>query len=166
MLVSILANSQCLRLAVSDASAFAASLERESVAMQVHVQELVRGRVSASTRSRKASTHIRKVSTRSKKVHFNWPYLLWAPKHTESESCWDWKIPLEVSSPSLLSRLLRAMFRWVLNIFKDGDSTASLSNLLQYLTSLTVKVILSGISCTSVCSYCFLCCSWASLRRI
>ena len=64
---------------------------------------------------------------------------------------------LHAQSRVSYSRLLKVMLSWVLNISKDGDSTAPLSNLLQCLNiltvkvclnTLTVKVRLNGISCT------------------
>lgn len=50
------------------------------------------------------------------------------------------------------NRLLRTMASWVLNISKDEDSTASVGNLYQHLTILTVYFCLTRISLISFCA--------------
>lgn len=66
--------------------------------------------------------------------------------------------------------LLRTMSSQVLSISKDGNSTASPGNLLQYFTRLTVKrsfvLRWNGISYISFCSHCFLSVYWIPLRRV
>jgi len=62
--------------------------------------------------------------------------------HRSVEVGWDlWKSlsPSPAQSRVNHSRLLRAMSGWVMNISKDGDSAASLGDLLQCLASLPVK---------------------------
>jgi len=43
--------------------------------------------------------------------------------------------------PSTRSRLLRAVFSWVLTISRDGDSTTYMGNLLQYWITLKIQGI-------------------------
>jgi len=47
--------------------------------------------------------------------------------------------PTPCSSRAIYSQSPRTMFRWLLSICKDGDSTTSLGNLCQCLATLTVK---------------------------
>jgi len=65
--------------------------------------------------------------------------LLASLQFTESQNCWGWEGPLEVTQPNSLlkqapqSRLQRKVSRWVLNIPKEGDFTASLGSPFQSL---------------------------------
>lgn len=61
---------------------------------------------------------------------------------TESGNCWGWQGPLKIiwSNPLLKQgQLSRTVSRWFLIVFMDGDSPASLGNLLQCLTNLILK---------------------------
>lgn len=68
------------------------------------------------------------------------------------------------------SRFLRVTSNWVLTVSKDGDSRASLSNLCQCTTNLTVKksffLCLSGILYASVHANCLLSFYRASLTKV
>lgn len=74
-----------------------------------------------------------------------------------------WMSPVQPPSQSTFSwrRLLRAMSWWVLNLSKDGDSTASLRNVLWCLTTLVgvgffLKLISSqNFPCSSLCPLSF-----------
>lgn len=80
---------------------------------------------------------------------------------TESQSSWEWKEALVVSlfNPLLKqghpSQLLRIISRWVLNISKDGDTTASLGSLFLCLVTLRVKkcfqMFWSSLLCFCLC---------------
>lgn len=59
------------------------------------------------------------------------------------------------------------MSSWVVNISKDGDSTAFLVNLFYCVTSLTIFFFfLSGISFISICAHCLSSSHWVLLRRV
>lgn len=74
-----------------------------------------------------------------------WCSLLASLQFTESQNCWGWEGPLEVTQPNPLlkqapqSRLQRKVSRWVFNIPREGDFTASLGNLCPCLVTFTVE---------------------------
>lgn len=53
-----------------------------------------------------------------------------------------------------------------LSYLKDGDSTASLGNLLQYVLTLKKKSCLNGISSILICARCLLSLYWIPVRRV
>ena len=67
------------------------------------------------------------------------------------------------------SRGHRTASRQVLNVSREGDSTASLGSLCHCSGTLTGKEffsILGGTSCVPACAHCPLSCHWAPLKRV
>jgi len=77
--------------------------------------------------------------------------------------------PTHCPSRVTQSRLHRTMSRRVLNISREGDSTASLGSLCQGSVTLRGKKFFScptGTSSASVCAHCPLSCHWAPLKGV